>query len=159
MAKLLLLVVCISVASALPRAGKSLDDLRASHRNDHGDQEERDDHHGSNEQCVDISQYGVVSYQQESFTLKGYACEKKCETKTEEICTKVEITECDLEGYADCKEELVDTAELNVDNCETIEFVPQVCREDGTQVILSNITNVLIDPTLDPNPNDNSRQP
>lgn len=129
MAKLLLLVVCVSVASALPeRSGKALSDLRASH------------HHSSNPhspdptKCIDISTYKEVMYNPSSFTLRGYVCEKNCETKTQEICHNVETTDCDLEGYADCKEELVETDYLNVDGAETVEFIPQRCWEDGTQV-------------------------
>ena len=44
-----------------------------------------------------------------------------------------------MEGYADCKEELVDTEYLNVDGAETIEFIPQVCREDGTQELEQDV--------------------
>ena len=114
MAKLLLLVVFISVASALPdRSGRALSDLRASHHH----RSHHDDHHSHHSpdpnKCVDISTYGEVQYKQESFTLHGYVCEnvghgwnqqnendceRKCETKTEEICQDVESTWCELEG-------------------------------------------------------------
>ena len=130
MAKLLLLVVCVSVASALPepRSGKALSDLRASQKHS------SNPHAPDPKQCVDISTYGEVAYNQSSFTLRGYVCEKNCETKTQEVCQNVETIDCDLEGYADCKEELVETDYLNVDGAETVEFIPQVCWEDGTQV-------------------------
>ena len=145
MAKLLLLVVCVSVASgsALPeRAGKALSDLRASHHSSHSSS-----HHSPDpNKCVDISRYGEVQYKEESFTLHGYVCdnvgyghgwnndntcERNCETKTEEICLDVESTWCDVEAYADCDEE---SQWLSVDETETVEFTPKRCWEDGTQV-------------------------
>ena len=131
MAKLLLLVACISVASALPgRSGKALSDLLASqgkggHPADHDDGE-----------CVDISTYRDVFYKENSFTLQGYTCEKNCVTKTEEVCLNVDTTVCELEGYADCKEELVESGTLNVDLTEKIEFSPHVCEQNGEQVNL-----------------------
>ena len=143
MAKLLLLVVCISVASALPeRSGRALSDLRASHHH----RSHHDDHHSHHSpdpnKCVDISTYGEVQYKEESFTIHvcenvGHGwnqqndCERKCETKTEEICLDVETTSCEVEAYADCDEK---SEWLNVDETETVEFIPKRCWEDGTQV-------------------------
>ena len=129
MAKLLLLVACISVASALPgRSGKALSDLLASqgkggHPADHDDGE-----------CVDISTYRDVFYKEESFTLQGYTCMKNCVSKTQEVCQNVENTVCELEGYADCKEELVETDILPNDGTDIMEFTPHVCEQNGEQV-------------------------
>ena len=151
MAKLLLLVVCVSLASALPdRSGRALSDLRASHHSSR-----HDDHHSHHSpdpnKCVDISRFGDVQYKEESFTLHGYVCdnvgygwnpqndntcERKCETKKEEVCQDVEIIWCEVQGYADCDEE---TQWLSVDETETVEFTPKRCWEDGTQVNWINI--------------------
>jgi len=78
-------------------------------------------------------------YNQTSFTLQGYVCEKNCVTKSQEVCQNVETTVCELEGYADCKEELVETDFLPNDGTEIFEFTPHVCKKVGEQIVTTYV--------------------
>jgi len=57
----------------------------------------------SREHCVDVSTYGLISFNDVSTTVCDTIFEKKCEDKSAQVCLDVTEMNCHVEPYTDCK--------------------------------------------------------
>merc|ERR1712029_501303 len=107
--KLLMLLPLLSLCSCrrVPRAG---------------------DHHGDghDDNCVDISRYGPVLYNETRADVCSYKTITECRPRSQEVCVTVPITECAVVGYTDCQNTPT-TSIVRDDSLETHQFVKQDC--------------------------------
>merc|ERR1711862_259372 len=84
------------------------------------------DHHGDghDDNCVDISKYGPVKYNESRSDVCTYKTVTECTPRSQEVCVTVPITECKVVGYTDCQNTPT-TSIVKDDLLETQEFIEQ----------------------------------
>merc|ERR1712204_154738 len=63
------------------------------------------DHHGDghDDNCVDISRYGPVLYNESNTEVCSYKMKTECTKRSREVCVTIPITECEVVGYTHCE--------------------------------------------------------
>jgi len=86
------------------------------------------DHHGDghDDNCVDISKYGSVQYNETRADVCSYKTVAECTPRSQEVCVTVPITDCTVVGYTDCQNTPT-TSIVRDDSLETHQFVKQDC--------------------------------
>merc|ERR1712147_283982 len=108
------------------------------------------DHHGDGHDgnCVDISKYGPVLYNESTTEICGYKMKTECTKRSREVCVTVPITDCQVVGYTHC-ENIPTTTTVRDDSLDSQEFIQQDCvvsdvKETITEVkqmpVCKNIT-------------------
>merc|ERR1712217_741580 len=102
------------------------------------------DHHGDghDDNCVDISKYGPVQYNETRADVCTYKTVTECTPRSQEVCVTVPITECTVVGYTDCQNTPT-TSIVKDDSLETHQFVKQDCVvSDEKETITENCQEV-----------------
>ena len=82
--------------------------------------------------CVDVSRYGEVQYNQTQTQACTYQCDRVCEQKQKQICVNIPKTVCRLDAGVDCSLEETDDT-LRCDKTEERTFVSKKCVDAGTK--------------------------
>jgi len=95
------------------------------------------DHHGDGHDgnCVDISQYSEVLYNISYHAICTYRTRRTCETRRHSACVSVPVEECDVVGYADCKNTPF-SGIYHDDIVNSHQFVPKECHQSGEETLI-----------------------
>jgi len=98
------------------------------------------DHHGDghDDNCVDISKYGPVQYNETRADVCTYKTVTECTPRSQEVCVTVPITECEVVGYTDCQNTPT-TSIVKDDSLETHQFVKQDCVVSDEKEIITEM--------------------
>jgi len=84
--------------------------------------------------CVDVSKWDVVDYNETSVKLCGYYLNRQCVDKEQDMCIKNPSTKCTVQGYVDCiEEEQIEVVSNDITTMQ--EFTPKDCV-DGEKKFL-----------------------
>ena len=111
----LTLLFCCSLVSAFPGG------------NHHGD--------GHEDNCVDISVYNEVEYNETVADVCTYRKSRVCEQKTNQACATVPTNTCTATGYATCSTTPF-TQKVSDDTTEQLPFVGKDCFENGSETLI-----------------------
>jgi len=86
------------------------------------------DHHGDghDDNCVDISKYGPVLYNESNTEVCSYKMKTECTKRSREVCVTIPITECEVVGYTHC-ENIPTIKTVRDDNLASEAFTQQNC--------------------------------
>ena len=98
------------------------------------------DHHGDghDENCVDISRYGPVQYNESLTEVCSYKLNTNCVKKSEEVCVTVPITKCEIVGYTEC-DNIPSTQIVRDDSLQNQQFVAQDCEVSSIKETITEI--------------------
>ena len=85
----------------------------------------KDNHDGQN--CVDISRYGDLTFNQTTVELCNYKFKTQCQKRSEYICKDVPVHHCVVEGYPEC-EDHESTVPARDDSFELNDFHAMECK-------------------------------
>ena len=107
------------------------------------------DHHGDghDDNCVDISQYGPVQYNESSTEICSYKIYKTCTKQSREVCITVPVIDCHVVGYTEC-ENIPTTHAVRDDSMENEGFIPQNCVISNDKKILSEVKKMPVCKTV-----------
>jgi len=107
------------------------------------------DHHGDghDDNCVDISQYGPVQYNESSTEICSYKLSTTCTEQSREICVSVPIFQCHVIGYTRC-EDIPTTQKVREDSMENENFIPQSCVISNEKKVLSEVKKMPVCKTV-----------
>ena len=89
---------------------------------------------GINDNCVDISNYGPVVYNETALELCTYRMITQCVKKSKEVCVNVPKLTCKFETHVDC-EDKQNIELVNDDITDFAEFLPQICQPGEPKVL------------------------
>ena len=86
------------------------------------------DHHGDghDEQCIDISRYLPLQYNESSLEFCSYKVEKTCTKQSEEVCVTVPGSDCEIIEYTEC-ENIPRDHQVRDDSIQNKQFFQQRC--------------------------------
>ena len=95
------------------------------------------DHHGDGheENCVDISKYSDILYEESTHDVCTYRVSSVCSKSTSSACVSIPIEKCTVVGYANCQAETF-TELLHDDMGETQSFIPKKCYQSGEETLV-----------------------
>ena len=95
------------------------------------------DHHGDGheENCVDISRYSDILYEESTHDVCTYRVASVCSKSTSSACVSIPIEKCTVVGYANCQAETF-TELLRDDMGETQSFIPKKCHQSGEETLV-----------------------
>jgi hypothetical protein len=98
------------------------------------------DHHGDghDDNCVDISKYGPVQYNESTPEICSYKMKTACTKRSREVCITVPITECHVVGYTHC-ENTPSTITARDDSMESEQFTQQNCVISSEKKVISEV--------------------
>ena len=107
------------------------------------------DHHGDghDENCVDISRYGPVQYNESLTEVCSYKLNTNCVKKSEEVCVTVPITKCEIVGYTEC-DNIPSTQIVRDDSLQNQQFVAQDCEVSSVKETITEIKKMPVCQTV-----------
>ena len=95
------------------------------------------DHHGDGheENCVDISRYSDILYEESTHDVCTYRVASACSKSMSSACVSIPIEKCTVVGYANCQAETF-TELLRDDMGETQSFIPKKCHQSGEETLV-----------------------
>ena len=95
------------------------------------------DHHGDGheENCVDISRYSDILYEESTHDVCTYRVASVCSKSMSSACVSIPIEKCTVVGYANCQAETF-TELLRDDMGETQSFIPKKCHQSGEETLV-----------------------
>ena len=97
-------------------------------------------HHGDghDDNCVDISKYGPVEYEESNTDICSYKVKKTCTKNSREVCKYVPVTDCNVVSYTEC-ENIETTRTVRADSMGSNEFLQQNCVISSEKQTLTEV--------------------
>ena len=107
------------------------------------------DHHGDghDEQCVDISRYLPLQYEESTPEICSYKVDTQCTKRSKEVCVSVPITECKINGYTDCKN-VPTTKQVRDDKLQDEYFSEQLCSISREKKVITEVKQMPVCKTV-----------
>ena len=98
------------------------------------------DHHGDghDDNCVDISKYGPVVYNETTSEVCSYKLKTSCTKRSQQVCTTVPVAECNIVGYTNC-ENTKTTVTVRDDSIVGQQFTRQNCVVGSQKETLTEV--------------------
>ena len=95
------------------------------------------DHHGDGHEdnCVDISKYSDILYEENTHDLCTYVVTSVCSTAISTACVSIPTETCTVVGYPNCKTETF-TQVVHDDRGEPQQFGPKKCYQSGEEELI-----------------------
>ena len=95
------------------------------------------DHHGDGHEdnCVDISKYSEILYEETGNDLCTYRTKKTCNKISNTACISIPVTTCEVVAYASCESTSFVSVQHD-DKANVVDFVPKQCSETGQQILI-----------------------
>jgi len=85
--------------------------------------------------CVDVSKYGDITYNTEMYETCTYRIRQSCEVRRDTVCINVPRLSCQVVGGTECTKAVFTNA-FQDDQVHTLEFVPKDCVQDRSRALL-----------------------
>ena len=89
---------------------------------------------GHEENCVDISRYSEIFYEESFHNICTYRTSRSCRTVTNSACVSIPVSECEVVGYAKCTSSAHTSLQHN-DAVIPTSFTPKECHQTGLQTL------------------------
>lgn len=89
---------------------------------------------GHEDDCVDISKYSEVLYEENDYDICTYRTSRSCHTRQNTACVGIPETTCEAVAYADCTS-VPFTGNYHDDRVLSKTFVGKECFQSGTQTL------------------------
>ena len=106
-------------------------------------EEEDNPENGHDENCVDVSIFGPVEFEEENTEVCSYKLKRICTEKSTEICMDVPATNCEVFAYTDCDTKET-TEQVRDDSIEVSEFIKQSCVVSSMKEQLTEVKRIPV---------------
>jgi hypothetical protein len=90
---------------------------------------------GHDQNCVDISRYSELQYNNSRPQVCSYQVKKQCQQHMQKVCAAVPLQTCRLQPAPDCTQTPVGKQLIRSDKIQQQQFTPKVCQQAGTKTI------------------------
>merc|ERR1712242_100146 len=108
-----------------------------------GEGDNPEDGHNDDDNCVDVSIFGPVEFEEENTEVCSYRLNTTCTKKSTEICMDVPVTNCEVFAYTDCDTQET-TEEVRDDSIEVSEYIKQSCVVSSKREQLSELKRIPV---------------
>ena len=88
--------------------------------------------------CVDISRYGELQFNESAVELCNYKLQTKCARRSQEVCRDVPVHQCEVVGYADCDDQETSQPARD-DSLDIGEYHPIDCQPSPQPHVLTEV--------------------